>query len=66
MTTVLVISIFTSEKMDPDGLKIGVLVSLHDVGLAWWTQDEVLQERTAVSIVKHVHCFIWVRLYYGL
>ena len=56
-TTVLEISIFTSENMDRDGLTIGVLVSLHDAGLAWWTQDEVLQERTAVSIVIHVHCF---------
>ena len=58
MTTVLLeISTFTSEKMDPDGLKIGVLVSLNDAGLAWWTQDEVFQECTAVSIVIHVHYF---------
>ena len=48
---------FYFKKMAPDGLNIGVLASLHDAGLAWWTQDEVLQERTALSIVIHVHCF---------
>ena len=41
--------------MDRDGLKIGVLISQHDAGLDWWTEDEILQERTA--IILHVHCF---------
>ena len=57
------ISIFTSEKMDSDGLKIGVLISLHDGGLAWWTEDEVLQERTAVSIFIYMHCYLSTNVY---
>ena len=36
--------------MDIDGFEIGVLISLHDGGLAWWTEDQVLQERTASSL----------------
>ena len=41
--------------MDDLGLKIGVLISHHDAGLEWWTEDEVLHEHTTVSI--HFHCF---------
>ena len=57
-TALLEISTFTSEKMDPDGFKIGVLVSLHDAGLAWWTEDEILQERTSVSICYTCALFV--------
>jgi hypothetical protein len=49
--------------MDSDGLKIGVLISLHDGGLAWWTEDEVLQERTAVSIFIYMHCYLSTNVY---
>ena len=49
--------------MDSDGLKIGVLTSLHDGGLAWWTEDEVLQERTAVSIFIYMHCYLSTNVY---
>ena len=41
--------------MDRDGLKIGVLISQNDAGLDWWTEDEILQELTA--IILHVHFF---------
>ena len=58
LIVLLEISTFPSEKLDPDGLNIGVLDSLHDAELAWWTQDEVFQECTAVSIVIHVHYFL--------
>ena len=57
-TALLEISTFTSEKMDPDGFKIGVLVSLHDAGLAWWTEDEILQERTSGSICYTCALFV--------
>ena len=34
--------------MDKDGFKIGKLISLHDGGLEWWMEDEILHERTKV------------------
>jgi len=44
--------------MDIDGYIIGQLISLHDGGLEWWTEDVILHERTKVRCRKMNHYLV--------